>query len=149
MPQHRWSVAGFSLHRPRSAPRADNVGFVVDKVALELVSLRILWFSPVNIIPPMLHIQSCITWVMDNGPVSSHTSTETKSHPIETIITITIVQTLTIKSEQNPFRSFRDKTCKQTEKATNSTLCVHIMHFIQRKKTISKQQKTGVLKESM
>jgi hypothetical protein len=29
-----------------------RVGFVVDKVALELVSIRVLLLSPVSIIPP-------------------------------------------------------------------------------------------------
>jgi hypothetical protein len=32
------------------------VGFVVDKVALGQVFLRVLQFSPVSIIPPLLHI---------------------------------------------------------------------------------------------
>jgi len=32
------------------------VGFVVDKVALGQVFLRVLRFSPANIIPPLLHI---------------------------------------------------------------------------------------------
>jgi hypothetical protein len=32
------------------------VGFVVDKVALGQVFLRVLWFSPASIIPPLLHI---------------------------------------------------------------------------------------------
>jgi hypothetical protein len=31
------------------------VGFVVDKVALGQVFLRVLRFSPVNFIPPLLH----------------------------------------------------------------------------------------------
>jgi hypothetical protein len=31
------------------------VGFVVDKVALKHVFPRVLWFSPVNFIPPVLH----------------------------------------------------------------------------------------------
>jgi hypothetical protein len=32
-----------------------HVGFVVDKVALGQVSPRVLRFSPVNFIPPVLH----------------------------------------------------------------------------------------------
>jgi hypothetical protein len=31
------------------------VGFVVEKVALGQVFPRVLWFSPVNFIPPVLH----------------------------------------------------------------------------------------------
>jgi hypothetical protein len=36
-------------------PRSVHVGFVVDKVALGQVFLRVLRFSPVNFIPPVLH----------------------------------------------------------------------------------------------
>jgi hypothetical protein len=43
-------VAGFSLQSPGFASRAAHVGFVVDKVALGQVFLRVLRFSPVNII---------------------------------------------------------------------------------------------------
>jgi hypothetical protein len=46
------------------------LGSVVDEVVLEQVSLRVLRLSPVSIIPPLLHIHSCIIWGMDNGPVS-------------------------------------------------------------------------------
>jgi hypothetical protein len=35
-------------------PGSFHVGYVVDKVALGHVSLRVLRFSPVNIIPPSL-----------------------------------------------------------------------------------------------
>jgi hypothetical protein len=48
------------------------VGFVVDKVALGQVCLQVLQFSPFNIIPPLLHICSCLIWGMNNEPVSSH-----------------------------------------------------------------------------
>jgi hypothetical protein len=37
-------------------PGSIDVGFVVDKVALRLVFLRVLRFSPVNIIPPSFSI---------------------------------------------------------------------------------------------
>jgi hypothetical protein len=40
---------------------------------------------PVNIIPPLLRIQPCITWGMDSWPVCGRSSTETWSHPIATI----------------------------------------------------------------
>jgi hypothetical protein len=33
------------------------MGFVADKMALGQVSLRVLRFSPVSVIPPLLHIQ--------------------------------------------------------------------------------------------
>jgi hypothetical protein len=38
----------------RLAPGSIHVGLVVDKVALGQVFLRVLRFSPVNIIPPSL-----------------------------------------------------------------------------------------------
>jgi hypothetical protein len=36
-------------------PRSVHVGFVVNKVALGQVFPRVLRFSPVNLIPPVLH----------------------------------------------------------------------------------------------
>jgi hypothetical protein len=48
-------VARLSPRRPGFGLGSVHVGFVVDKVALGQVFLRILWFSPVNIIPPGLH----------------------------------------------------------------------------------------------
>jgi hypothetical protein len=71
--------------RDRAQVGPCGVGFVVDKVALEQVFLRVLQFSSVSIIPPLLHIHSCIIWGMDSGPVSGHSSTETQSHHTETI----------------------------------------------------------------
>jgi hypothetical protein len=41
--------------RPVLDPGSVNVGFVVDKVALEQDFPRVLRFSPVNFIPPVLH----------------------------------------------------------------------------------------------
>jgi hypothetical protein len=48
MSPHRW--------RPRFDHRSLCVGFVVDKVALGQVFLWVLWFSPLSVIPPVLHI---------------------------------------------------------------------------------------------
>jgi hypothetical protein len=62
------SIGGF-------APRSVHVTFSVDKVTLGQVSLRVLRFPPVNIIPPLLHIHTCNIWGMDNGPVSGRSST--------------------------------------------------------------------------
>jgi hypothetical protein len=50
----RSSVAGLSLRRPGFATGSIHVGFMVDKVALGQVFLRVLRFSPVDIIPPSL-----------------------------------------------------------------------------------------------
>jgi hypothetical protein len=44
----------------RFTPRAVHVGFLVDKVALRR-------FSPVNTIPLMFHIYSCIIWGMERN----------------------------------------------------------------------------------
>jgi hypothetical protein len=46
----RWPLTAETRVRAGSA----YVGFVVEKVALGQVSIRVLWFSPVNIIPPLL-----------------------------------------------------------------------------------------------
>ena len=58
--------SGFN-HRPV------HMGFMVDKVALGQVFLRVLWFFPVCTIPPMLHIHIlficcwwCIVLAIDN-----------------------------------------------------------------------------------
>jgi hypothetical protein len=54
VPWLRSLVAGLSPRRSGFAPGSINVGFVVDKVALGQVFLRVLRFSPVNIIPSSL-----------------------------------------------------------------------------------------------
>ena len=51
----RLVAAGLSQRRSGFDPGSVHVGFVVDKVALGQVFLRVLRFSPVNFIPPMLH----------------------------------------------------------------------------------------------
>jgi hypothetical protein len=48
------TVTGLSPRRTGFAPGSDHVGFVVGKVALGQVLLRVHLFSPVNIIPPRL-----------------------------------------------------------------------------------------------
>jgi hypothetical protein len=47
--------------KAREHPSPVLVGFVVDKVVLGQVFLRVHRFFPVSIIPPMLHIHSSIT----------------------------------------------------------------------------------------
>jgi hypothetical protein len=82
MPQLSWLVIGFLPWRPGFTAGAVQVGLVVVKVALGQIFLQDLLFSPVNVIPLLLWIQSWIIRGMENGPVSSHSSTET-SLPIE------------------------------------------------------------------
>ena len=48
-------VAGLPSGRPGFLPRPVRVGFVADKVVVEEVLLRVLWFSAVNTITVMLH----------------------------------------------------------------------------------------------
>jgi hypothetical protein len=48
-------VAGLSPRRRGFLPGPVHVGFVVDKVALGHFFIRFLRFSPVSIIPPLLH----------------------------------------------------------------------------------------------
>jgi len=43
--------------------RLMNVGFVVDKVALGQVSLRVCLFFPVSIVPPLLHTPLILSYV--------------------------------------------------------------------------------------
>jgi hypothetical protein len=58
VPRLRPSVAGLSPRRPVFDPRSVHVRFVVHEVALGQISLPVLQFSPVSIIPPMLHTHS-------------------------------------------------------------------------------------------
>ena len=48
-------VADLSSRRPGFDPDSVHVGFVVNKVALGQVFPRVLRFSAVNVIPPVLH----------------------------------------------------------------------------------------------
>jgi hypothetical protein len=55
VPWLRRLVAGLSPRRSLFDPGSVHVGFVMDKVALGQVFLRILRVSPINFIPPVLH----------------------------------------------------------------------------------------------
>jgi hypothetical protein len=48
-------AAGLPPRRPGFDPELVHVEFVVDEVALGQVFLRVLRFSPVSFIPPVLH----------------------------------------------------------------------------------------------
>jgi hypothetical protein len=67
-------VAGLSPRRPEIGPRTVDVGFVVDRVALVQVFLRVRRISPVIITSSLLHIHSCVIWGLDNGSVSFRSS---------------------------------------------------------------------------
>jgi hypothetical protein len=90
MPYLKRLFAGLSARRSGFASRAIHLIFVVGKVALGQVSLRVLRFSPVSIIPPPLHIHSCIIWGMDSAPVSGQVP-QRHSHPIATVTTACVV----------------------------------------------------------
>jgi hypothetical protein len=55
VPWLRRLVTGLSQRRPGFDPGLVYVEFVVDKVALGQIFPRVLRFSPVNFIPPVLH----------------------------------------------------------------------------------------------
>jgi hypothetical protein len=65
----------------RYAPGSVHVWFVVDKVALGHVSLRVIRVSPVSIIPPWL--PNLIDHLRDEQQAVRYRSSETKSHPID------------------------------------------------------------------
>jgi hypothetical protein len=48
-------VAGLSPSKPGLSARSVRVGYVVDRVALRQVFLRVLRVSPIIVVPPMLH----------------------------------------------------------------------------------------------
>jgi hypothetical protein len=54
-------------------------GSCVGKIGLAQIFLRVLQFSPVSIIPPLLHGHTYIIWGVNNRPVSGRSS-ETWSH---------------------------------------------------------------------
>jgi hypothetical protein len=62
VPWLKRSVAGLSPQKNGFAPGSVHVGFVVDKVALGQVLLRVLRFFPVNITPPLLHTHGTAPW---------------------------------------------------------------------------------------
>jgi hypothetical protein len=80
VPWLRRLVAGLSSRSPGFAPGSIHVGFVVDKVELRQDFLRVLRFSPVNIIPPSFSIIHIIRGM--NNMSGSGSSSETQSHPI-------------------------------------------------------------------
>jgi hypothetical protein len=55
VPWLRRLVAGLPRRKPGFDPGSVHVGFLVDEVALGQVFPRVLRFSPVNFIPPVLH----------------------------------------------------------------------------------------------
>jgi hypothetical protein len=55
VPLLRRLAAGLPPRRPGFDPGSVDVGFVVDKVALGQVFPRVLRFSPVNFVPPVLN----------------------------------------------------------------------------------------------
>jgi hypothetical protein len=52
------------VEEPGIEPRLLNLGFVVDKVTLGHVALRLLRFIPIRIIPSVLHTHSYIIGAM-------------------------------------------------------------------------------------
>jgi hypothetical protein len=70
VPWLRRFVAGLSPRWPGFDPGSIHVGFMVDKVAVGQVSPRVLRFSPVSFITPVLHYREkrkkliiFITWL--------------------------------------------------------------------------------------
>ena len=55
-----WLVAGLLCQEPGFEGGPSRLGFEKDKVVLRQVFLSVLQFSPVSIIPPLLHIHSFI-----------------------------------------------------------------------------------------
>jgi hypothetical protein len=81
VPWLRSLVAGLSPRRPGFAPGSIHVGFVVDRVALGQVFLRVLRFSPVNI---SFHSRSPNPYHLGNAwyaNVSRHPRLGTRSTP--------------------------------------------------------------------
>jgi hypothetical protein len=74
IPWLRRSVTGLSPRRPGFSPGSVCVGFVVDRVAVRQVFLRVLRVSFVSIVPPRLHTHSLRYLGMKNRRVGGHSS---------------------------------------------------------------------------
>jgi hypothetical protein len=81
MPWLRQLVTDISLRRAGFTPGSVHVGFVVDKVAFEQFFLRVVEFSPVNIISPW-HSMLIYHLEVNIRPVCG-CSSETSSHVID------------------------------------------------------------------
>jgi len=60
------SLLSVYLRRPGFDPKSVHVRFVVDKVSLGQVFLRLLQTSPVSVIPPVLHTDSFINTLLSS-----------------------------------------------------------------------------------
>jgi hypothetical protein len=80
-------------------PGLDHVGFVVDKVALGQVSLRVLQLSPVNIIPPGLriHISSRAVFLNLSGATDSPLSLVCAADPLPKTVLYIYIKYNTLK----------------------------------------------------
>jgi hypothetical protein len=54
----RLLVTGLWLWRPKFSPEPVHVSFMADSVVVGQLLHLVLWFSPVSVIPPLLHIYS-------------------------------------------------------------------------------------------
>jgi hypothetical protein len=68
------AVSSLSMRRPGFTSGSVNAGFVVDEVEPEQIVLRLLLFSPANIIPPELLFNIIIIWGMYNILVGGRSS---------------------------------------------------------------------------
>jgi hypothetical protein len=74
--RYHCAFAVFTPRRPQFSTRADHMMFVVCRVAVVQISLRVVLFDfPPSLIQSLLHIHSSITGGMDNGPVRCRSST--------------------------------------------------------------------------
>jgi hypothetical protein len=82
-----------------------HVGFVVDKMAFRQVSLRILRFSPVSIIPPLFSIP---IYHLEMSNMSGSASSSETSHPI--IQSINQLAEKLFKEERSATLTLRSKS---------------------------------------
>jgi hypothetical protein len=93
LPWLRRLIAGLSPRRLGIAPGSVDVGFVVIKVTVGPIFLRVLRFSSVNIIPPWqsiptytVHEQYALWWPQFRDIVSFHRREQRQGGGIENII---------------------------------------------------------------
>ena len=79
-------MASPSTRKPMFDPRSVYVTFVVDKVALRQVSLTVLHFSLVQVIPPLLHTDLYLHAAVNGRTNGRNTGTLKKSTVLSEIM---------------------------------------------------------------
>jgi hypothetical protein len=89
--EHRQLATSLLLWKPGFAPRQSPCGILVDKVVRRQVSLQVLLFSPISIIPPLPHIHWgwTIGLLAATEPFSPHCNNKNKWCSVHSVLSTT------------------------------------------------------------